>query len=157
MSGEMNTISFNISGADHAEIASQTTSIISCSSRASSHSPHASNPISQLTRNPTNPKMELPNFLPYYLRLIIEIWNDLGYFNNETKETSWLSGLNSHYIIFPFAKVRVKPGGFSAPSVLNEILSELKREGGKKGKKELEDLFNGKACFTDGVIQHCSG
>lgn len=151
MSGETDTISFDISGAGHAEIASQTISMTSCSSCASSHSPHTSDPISQLTRKPTNPKMELPNFLPHYLRLIIEMWNDLLYFSSGTGDPSRLSGLNSHYIIFPFAKVRVKPGGVfcsgKAPYRLSGILSEFRREEGekKKRKKELQDLFNGKS------------
>lgn len=145
MSGETDTIAFNISGAGHAEIASQTISMLSCSARASSHSPHTSEPISQLTRNPTNPKMELPNFLLHYLRLIIEMWNDLLYFNSETKDASWLSGLNSHYIIFPFAKVRVKPGGvfiylfifmFRKSSVDIKRNSFGVRDDGEQGRKE---------------------
>lgn len=94
-------------------------------------------------------KMELPNFLPHYLRLIIEMWNDLLYFSSKTEDASWLSGLNSHYIIFPFAKVRVKPGGFfffRKSSLQIKWDSFGVKEGrGRKGKKKPHDLFSGKS------------
>lgn len=138
LSGEGATISFDISGAGHAETESQTISVASCSVHPVPpvilHIHQISSPSwqeSQLIQ-----KMELPNFLPHYLRLIIEMWNDLLYFSSKSKDASWLSVLNSHYFIFPFAKVRVKPGGDfcsgKAPYRLNGILSDLEREGEKK-------------------------
>ena len=105
-------------------------------------------------------KMELPNFLPHYLRLIIEMWNDLLYFSSKTEDASWLSGLNSHYIIFPFAKVRVKPGGVfcsgKPPYRLNRILSALKREGGKNERKSRRIYLVEKAYFSGGTTERSS-
>lgn len=106
--------------------------------------------------------MELPNFLLHYLRLIIEMWNELLNFSSGTEDASWLSGLNSHYIILPFAKVRVKPGGVfcsgKAPYRLNGILSELKREGGEKEKerKSHRIYLTDKAYFSSGIIEGSS-
>lgn len=135
------TISFDISGAGHAEIESQTIPVTSCSVHPVPpvilHIQQTSSPSWQ--ENQLIQKMELPNFLPHYLRLIIEMWNDLLYFSSKSRDASWLSALNSHYIIFPFAKVKVKPGGDfcsgKAPYRLNGILSDLKMEGEKEKER----------------------
>lgn len=156
LSGETATISFDISGAGHAEIESQTISVTSCSVHPVPpvilHVQQISSPSWQ--ENQLIQKMELPNFLPHYLRLIIEMWNDLLYFSSKSKDASWLSVLNSHYIIFPFAKVRVKPGGDfcsgKAPYRLNGILSDLKREGEKEKERAARFYLMEKSYFSGG-------
>lgn len=160
MSGVTDTISFDISGVGHAEIASQTISTTSCSSCASSHSPHTSDPISQLTRKRTNQKMALPNFLSHYLRLIIEMWNNLLYFSSRTEDASWLSGLNSHDIVFPFAKVRIKPGGvflFRKSSLqIKWDYFRVKEGSGGKQRKSCRIYLMEKAYYSGGIIEDSS-